>query len=144
MLAFIKILPPPSTTPSRSRRPLDSVGSHKDTILELYQAFREADLATVERIFAEDVVFHGPEGTRLGGTVTGRDAFFAINSELLSLVERFDTETQAVVGDDEVACGHNLITVTFHDGTTTQFHNVTSFRFNDQGQVCEAFEATTG
>ena len=114
-----------------------------EKIQELYVAFREGDLATVERLLAPDVVFHGTEGHRFGGTVQGRDAFFATFGEMMTLVKAFETDTQAIAGDDTVAFGHNLITVTRLDGSQVQFHNVTSFRFNDQGQICEAFEATT-
>ncbi|MCU1454711.1 MAG: hypothetical protein JWN46_2857 [Acidimicrobiales bacterium] len=114
-----------------------------ETIAELYVAFREGDLATVERLMAVDVVFHGTEGHRFGGTVRGRDAFFATFGEMTSLVKAFETETQAIAGDDTVAFGHNLITITRLDGSQVQFHNVTSFRFNERGEICEAFEATT-
>ena len=65
-------------------------------------------------------------------------------SQTMTKLVAFETETQAVVGDDDVAFGHNLITLRFRDGRTVQFHNVTSFRFNEHGQVNEAFEGSTG
>jgi ketosteroid isomerase-like protein len=114
-----------------------------DTVNRLYEAFRVADMATVESLLAEDVVFHGPEGHAVGGTVRGRNQFFATFAQLLTLVRRFETETLAVAGDDKVAFGHNRITITYHDGTSRVFHNVTSFRFNDRNEICEAFEAST-
>jgi ketosteroid isomerase-like protein len=114
-----------------------------DIITELYQAFRAGDLPTVERLLADDVVFHGSQGHEFGGTIRGRDAFFETYQRMMARLIAFDTETQAIAGDDTVAFGHNRIIVTRLDGSQVAFDNVTSFRFNAQGQISEAFEATT-
>ena len=43
-----------------------------------------------------------------------------VMKEVLTLVKAFDTETQAIAGDERVAFGHNLITVTRLDDASEE------------------------
>jgi hypothetical protein len=70
-----------------------------------YEAFRTGDLATLNQVFADDIVFHVPGKTIVSNTYHGKDATFGYFGKLMELTNgNFKVESLNVyVSDDQVA-----------------------------------------
>ena len=71
-------------------------------IRDLFTAFAEGDLATIERTVPDDAVWHFPgRSGRLAGVHRGRDAILAFLLNVVALTEgSFDLELIDVLADD--------------------------------------------
>ncbi len=69
-----------------------------------YGAFASGDVATMNQLFAEDVVWHLPGNNQLSGVHRGRDAVFAIFAKTTQLSGgTFKIELHDVLANDEHA-----------------------------------------
>ena len=70
-----------------------------------YEAFRTGDLATLNEVFADDIVFHVPGTGIVSNTYRGKDATFGYFGKLAELTQgNFKVESvNLFVSDDQVA-----------------------------------------
>jgi hypothetical protein len=70
-----------------------------------YEAFRAGDLATLNEVFADDIVFHVPGTAQVSNDYHGKDATFGYFGKLVELTNgTFKVESLKVyVSDDKVA-----------------------------------------
>jgi ketosteroid isomerase-like protein len=83
----------------------------------LMAAYAEADIEVINRLVADDVVFHVPGHHPLSGTYVGKTEVFGYLGQVAGLNESSDAgyEIHSVTGDDDHAI--SLVTGTIeHDG----------------------------
>ena len=67
-----------------------------------YAAFAKGDFETLNRLFAEDLLWHEPGHNQLSGDHRGRDAVYAHFGKLAEVLQgTFEMDLQAVFADDE-------------------------------------------
>jgi ketosteroid isomerase-like protein len=81
---------------------------NEDVVRRAYQAFNEADGATLTEAFAEDAVWHVGGNNVLSGTYASRDATFGMFAQLAELTDgTYQVEPQEVNSDgDSVTVRH--------------------------------------
>ena len=101
-----------------------------------YQAFGTGDMATLDELFADDIVWHSPGRNQLSGTFRGKQEVFGNFMKLAELTGgTFKLDIHAILADDEHAVV--LITATGeHDGKTLNDNSVQIFHIKD-GKVTE-------
>lgn len=106
-------------------------------ITDGYAAFAKGDLAALNDLFAEDILWHVGGRNQLAGDYRGRDAVYRFFAKLMEVTENtFQIDVHAVLADDThgVALvferaskgGRSVETATAHvfhlrDGMTTEF-----------------------
>lgn len=107
-----------------------------------YAAFAKGDLAALDEVFAEDIVWHEPGRNELAGEFRGRDAVYAHFGKLAEILQgSFHMELQAVFADDE----HGVALVkssSTYNGRTLTGYGAHIFRLRD-GRVMEFWGAET-
>ena len=69
-----------------------------------YEAFATGDMATLNELFADDIVWHAPGRSEIAGTFKGKDEVFANLQKNMELTGgTFRLEIHALVADDEHA-----------------------------------------
>ena len=69
-----------------------------------YQAFATGDIATLNELFADDIVWHAPGRSQLAGTYRGKEEVFATFQKVAELSGgTFKLDIHAVLADDEHA-----------------------------------------
>jgi uncharacterized protein len=70
-----------------------------------YNAFRTGDLAALDEVFADDIVFHVPGNNILSNSYQGKDATFGYFGKLMELTQgTFQVESlNLFVSNDQVA-----------------------------------------
>src|SRR5207244_733997 len=63
--------------PPPSRRRFDMAHPNEDLVRRGYEAFGTGDMATLNELFADDIVWHAPGRNQLAGTYRGKDEVFA-------------------------------------------------------------------
>jgi ketosteroid isomerase-like protein len=77
---------------------------NEDLIRKGYQAFGAQDMATLNELFADDIVWHAPGRNQLAGTFRGRDEVFGTFQKVGELSGgTFKLDLHAVFADDEHA-----------------------------------------
>jgi ketosteroid isomerase-like protein len=77
---------------------------NEDLVRRGYDAFASGDMATLNEVFADDIVWHAPGRNDLSGTFRGKDEVFATlqkNMELTGGTLKLDVH--AILADDEHA-----------------------------------------
>jgi ketosteroid isomerase-like protein len=107
-----------------------------------YVAFGQGDLAALEELLSEDVVWHVPGHTPLAGHYEGRTAVFEFFGKVLELTEgSFTVEPITLLADDRY--GSAPVRVTAHrDDRHLDVMNVQTSRLED-GRVVEFWDTTT-
>lgn len=105
-------------------------------IREGYEAFGKGDLAALNDLFADDVVWHVTGRNQLAGDYRGKEAVFGFLARLMELTEgSLSNDLHAVLADDEH--GVALLFTTGHRGEVTMDTPATHvFHFRD-GRVTE-------
>src|SRR5216117_2366440 len=69
-----------------------------------YQAFATGDMATLNELFADDIVWHAPGRNQLAGTYRGKEEVFGTLQKVAELTGgTFKLEIHAILADDDHA-----------------------------------------
>src|SRR6266511_5066627 len=117
----------------------DSVGHPNEELVRGgYEAFATGDMATLNELFADDIVWHAPGRNELAGTFRGKDEVFANlqkNMELTGVT--FKLDIHALLADDEHALA--LLGVSAErEGKTLRDNTVQVWHIKD-GKVTESW-----
>jgi ketosteroid isomerase-like protein len=109
---------------------------NEDLIRRGYEAFRSGDMATLNEIFADDIVWHAPGRNQLSGTFRGKEEVFASFQKVFELTGgNFKLDIHAILADDEHAVV--LVRATGElDGRTLDDSSVQVFHVKD-GKITE-------
>jgi ketosteroid isomerase-like protein len=103
-----------------------------------YEAFATGDMATLDELFADDIVWHSPGRNELSGTFRGKDEVFANLQKNMELTGgTFRLDIHALVADDEHAVAL-LRARAERDGKTLDDNTVQVFHIKD-GKVTESW-----
>ena len=107
-----------------------------------YVAFGKGDLAALELLMTDDVIWHVPGRTPLAGDYQGRTAVFAFFATVMELTEgSFRVEPLTLLADDHYGCAP--VRITAHRGDRhLDVMNVQASRLED-GKVAEFWDTTT-
>jgi uncharacterized protein len=101
-----------------------------------YQAFGTGDMATLNELFADDIVWHTAGRSQLSGTFHGKQEVFGNFMKLAELTKgTFKLDIHTILADDE----HAVVLVTAtgeHDGKSLHDNSVQIFHVKD-GKVTE-------
>jgi ketosteroid isomerase-like protein len=101
-----------------------------------YEAFGKGDMATLNEIFADDIVWHAPGRSQLAGTYRGKDEVFATFQKVAELSGgTFKLEIHTILADDEHAVVLARATGQ-REGKTLDDNSVQVFHIED-GKVTE-------
>ena len=77
---------------------------NEELIRRGYQAFATGDMATLNELFADDIVWHAPGRNELAGTFRGKDEVFANLQKNVEMTGgTFKLDIHAILADDEHA-----------------------------------------
>ena len=77
---------------------------NEDLVRRGYAAFMEGDMATLDELFADDIVWHAPGRNQLSGDFHGKQEVFASFQKVAELTGgSFKLEIHTVLADDEHA-----------------------------------------
>ena len=115
---------------------------NEDLVRRGYAAFGTGDMATLDGLFADDIVWHVGGHNQLTGDYRGRDEVYGFFGKLMELTDgTFHIDLHAVFADDEHAVA--LVVSTGSRGgksvTTNEAH---VFHMRD-GRVTEFWDAST-
>jgi ketosteroid isomerase-like protein len=103
-----------------------------------YEAFATGDMATLNELFADDIVWHAPGRSELSGTFRGKDEVFANLQKNMELTGgTFRLEIHTIMADDEHAVGL-LRARAEREGKTLDDNTVQVFHIKD-GKVTESW-----
>jgi ketosteroid isomerase-like protein len=101
-----------------------------------YQAFAEADMATLNELFADDLVWHAPGRNQLAGTFRGKEEVFATFMKVAELSGgTFKLDIHTILADDEHVAVLARATGE-REGRTLEDNSVQIFHIRD-GKVTE-------
>jgi uncharacterized protein len=109
---------------------------------EGYAAFAEGDLAALNDLFAEDVLWHVSGRSQLAGDYRGRDAVYELFGKLMELTGgTFHLDVHALFADDEHGVAL-VVTTGSRAGQSVKTNNAHVVHLRD-GKVVEFWDATT-
>jgi hypothetical protein len=112
-----------------------------DLIRRGYDAFLKRDMATLEDLFAEDVVWHVAGRSPISGEYRGRDALFTVMRRIDELSGgTFRIEIHTVLADDEHGVALTRTTAS-REGRRLRAQSVSVFHVKD-GKVTEVWQAS--
>jgi ketosteroid isomerase-like protein len=77
---------------------------NEDLIRRGYEAFATGDMATLDGLFADDIVWHAPGRSQLAGTYRGKEEVFGTFQKVAELTGgTFKLEIHTILADDEHA-----------------------------------------
>jgi ketosteroid isomerase-like protein len=107
-----------------------------------YAAFAKGDLAALDDLFAEDLLWHTGGRSQLAGDYRGREAVYGLVSKLMEITEgSFRLDLHAIFADDEHGVAL-LVTTARRGGRTITVNEVHVFHLRD-GKVVEFWDAFT-
>ena len=111
---------------------------NEDLVGRGFAAFGTGDMATLDRLFADDIVWHAGGRSQISGDYTGKPAVFALFAKIAELADgTFRVDVHDVVANDEHAVA--LVTTTgTRGGRTLDQHAAQVFHVRD-GRVTESW-----
>jgi ketosteroid isomerase-like protein len=77
---------------------------NEDLVRRGYEAFAAQDMATLDQLFADDIVWHVPGRSQLAGTFRGKQEVFGTFQKVGELTSgTFELDIHAVLADDDHA-----------------------------------------
>lgn len=102
-----------------------------------FAAFAAGDLATLDSLFADDIIWHGSGRSFLGGDFAGKEAVFGLFGRPIQETDSFEQQVRTVLADDEHAVA--LVDAkASRDGKHADMQQVFVFRVS-RGQIKEAW-----
>ena len=101
---------------------------NEDLVRRGYEAFATGDIATLDALFADDIVWHAPGRNELAGTFRGKNEVFANLQNVGEMTGgTFKLDIHALMADDEHAVALLLVTAerqgkTLNDNTVQVWH----------------------
>ena len=111
-----------------------------DLVRKGFEAFDAGDMATLDAIMADDVVWHASGTGVISGDFVGKQAVFGNFAVIPQETDAFSQEIHAIVADDEHTVALVNATVTRH-GNTATFAQV--FVFHIEGGKAKEVWVTT-
>lgn len=108
-----------------------------DLVRKGFAAFAAGDMAAMDALFSEDVVWRSAGKSLMAGTFEGKEAVFGNFGRFVSEVESFKQDLHAVLADDDHAVALVNVTMT-RKGKTETYQQVIVFHVAD-GKVTEAW-----
>jgi len=106
-----------------------------------YAAFAKGDLAVLNDLFAEDLLWHEPGRNQLAGDYRGREAVFGLFGKLMEVTEgSFHIDPHTVLADDEHAVAL-VVTAVSRGGRSIKTNEAHVFHLRD-GKVVEFWNAS--
>jgi ketosteroid isomerase-like protein len=106
-----------------------------------YDAFLKRDMATLDNLFAENVVWHAAGTSPISGEYRGRDAVFALFRQVNALSGgTFQIEVHTVLADDEHGVALTRATAS-REGKRLRAQSVNVFHVRD-GMITEVWQAS--
>ena len=103
-----------------------------------YEAFATGDMATLNELFADDIVWHSPGRNELAGTFRGKEEVFANLQKNMELTDgTFKLDIHALLADDEHVVAL-LRARAGREGKTLDDNTVQVFHIKD-GKVTESW-----
>jgi uncharacterized protein len=90
-----------------------------DLVRKGFEAFNTGDMATLDSILADDVVWHSAGRNLLSGDFVGKQAVFGNFALIPAETDAFSQEIHAIVADDEHTVALVNATLTRHGNTAT-------------------------
>jgi uncharacterized protein len=113
-----------------------------ERIIDGYAAFAKGDFATLNDLFAEDIMWHEPGRNQLAGDFRGREAVYELFGRLMELTGgSFHLDLQTVFADDERAVSL-VVATTSRGGRTITSYDAHIFHLRD-GKVVEFWNGST-
>ena len=111
---------------------------NEDLVRKAYQAFAAGDMATLNEVFADDIVWHAPGRNEIAGTFRGKDEVFANLQKNMELTSgTFKLDIHEILADDSHAVG--LLRATAQrEGKTLDDNTVQIFHIKD-GKMTESW-----
>ena len=107
-----------------------------------YAAFAKGDLAVLNDLFAEDLLWHEAGRSQISGEYRGREAVFGHLGKVMEVTEgSFRADVHAVIADDEHGVALVVITAS-RGGRTVEVNAAHIFHLQD-GKVVEFWNAPT-
>lgn len=106
---------------------------NEELIRNGYEAFAKGDVAFLNELFPDDIVFHVPGRARFAGTYQGKNAVFGFFSKLMDFYGAgLETHVHDVMANDE----HAVALINFHahrgdqtlDGNTVHVWHIVDSR----------------
>lgn len=111
-------------------------------IMDGYAAFAKGDLAALNDLFAEDLLWHVDGRNQLAGQYQGREAVFGFFRKLMEVTEgSFHLDVHAVLANDEHGVAMVITTAT-RGGQSIDVKDVHVMHLRD-GKVVEFWNAST-
>ena len=111
-------------------------------IRDMFAAFAKGDLAALNDVFAEDLVWHEGGRNQLSGDYRGREAVFGFFGKFMEVTEgTFHIDVHTVLADDEH--GVALVVVTASRGGRTVMVNAVDAMHLRDGKVVEVWTVPT-
>ena len=109
---------------------------------EGYDAFAKGDLAALQELMTEDIVWHVAGRTSLSGSYEGRTAVLEFFGKVMEVTEgSFRAEPLTLLADDHYGCAP--VRITAHRGDKhLDVMNLQTSRLED-GRVAEFWDTTT-
>jgi ketosteroid isomerase-like protein len=109
---------------------------NEDLVRKGYAAFQSGDMATLNELFADDIVWHAPGRNQLSGDFRGREAVLATLQKTFELTGgTFKLDIHEVLANDAHAVG--LVKANAQrEGKTLEDNSVQVFHISD-GKVTE-------
>ena len=109
---------------------------NEELVRKGYESFLAGDLAALNDLFADDIVWHAPGRNKLAGTYRGKDEVFGVFSKLFELTAgTFKLDIHDILADDEHAVVLATATAEF-EGRKLDDNGVQVFHISD-GKVTE-------
>jgi uncharacterized protein len=107
-----------------------------------YAAFAKGDLAALNDLFAEDLVWHDAGRNQTSGEYHGREAVFGFFGKLMEVTEgSFHIDLHAILADDEHGVALVVVTAS-RGGRSAEVNEAHVFHLRD-GKVTEFWNAST-
>lgn len=107
-----------------------------DLVRRAYELFGEGDIATLQILWTEDIIWHIGGATRISGDHAGAAAIIGMFGELMAATEgTFRAELQTVFGDEDRAFSLHRATAA-KGGEDFELWTVLGYRFR-QGKISE-------
>ena len=101
-----------------------------DLVRKGFAAFDSADMAALDAIMADDIVWHASGAGPISGDFVGKQAVFGNFALIPQVTDGFSQEIHAIVADDEHTVALVSATLT-RKGTTATFPQVFVFHLED-------------
>lgn len=111
-------------------------------IRDTYAAFAKGDMAALNDMFAEDLLWHEGGRSQLAGDYRGREAVFGFFGKVMEVTEgSFHVDVHAVLADDEHGVG--LVVLTASRGGRSIKVNASDVMHLRDGKVVEWWAVPT-